>query len=85
MSKPEVQPKELENGGRAGLRCKVTLSERELMIGYGHPKQADGWLQPNGLVRLEFLADRNDNSRDFDYLLVPVSACSSMAVYKDQG
>lgn len=81
-AKPEVQPKELENGRRAGLKCKVTFVEKQGALGY--VKHADGVLQPNGLVRVEYHPERPDADGKFDYHLVPVSAVAMMTVYKDQ-
>lgn len=64
-------------------RVKVFLSERlSPLARRGHIHNCDGLLRPDGLVRIDYPDDRQD--ADFDHILVPLSACAAVVVYRTQ-
>jgi hypothetical protein len=67
-----------------GLRVKVTFTERLIApVGLGMLTHVDGWLRPDGLVRVDYHPERQ-HPAEFEYVLVPVSYVTAMAVYRDQ-
>jgi hypothetical protein len=76
------QPKPKPAPDPRGLRVKVTFAEKlNPFVRLGHLSHADGWLRPDGLVRVDYQPERPD--ADFDHVLVPLAQVAAMAVYRD--
>lgn len=68
---------------QAGIRVKVTFNEKlNPFVRLGSLSHCDGWLRPDGLVRIDYPADRPRT--EFDHVLVPLAAVAAMAVYREQ-
>lgn len=91
MSNPATQPQPPQRPRSApepadpkGIKVKVTFTEKlNPFVRLGHLSHADGWLRPDGLVRVDYPPERPDDT--YDHVLVPVAQVAAMAVYRDQG
>ena len=82
MIKPDPKPADPPpRTDPRGTRVKVTLRDKLTpFVRMGMLSHVDGWLRPDGLVRIDYHPERPD--AEFDHVLVPVEQVAALAVYR---